>query len=411
MFWSRRIPNPSRESPTQKTPRPTLEQRRNKRDRFARFKDAGEFAFAAVLTFYGVLGYYLVRDQLRVMEQQTTVMQQQLADARRSAADADKLTERQFKIAEGQAESLKTLATTNKAMATANERQVVVAESQAVSLRRQADALQSQVESMGREIEALSSQAESMRTLAEMNKAIAETARVSADAATRAASTSAQQFEVADRPIVRFDVSLTRPIEFLSINSDDARNVTQLDIATADTSEFPTIFTTVAIAISLTNIGRSVANDVRVEARSAFVDPKLALWKHDVDRMAADTCTAAASTSVIPVTGNTVFPGDKITIHDYMTEGIEAKYITPSAPAGGVFSGRGKSVEMIITVCAVYTLSSSPTIRKTWFTYRLGRRVPPDRRPFDTWDLEIGKNVPLQEVVLEEWPWGGRGAT
>jgi|GEM_PF-3846306 len=252
----------------------------HERDSFARLKDAGEFFFAAgelffaaVLTAYGVFGYYLLQKQLRVMQQQTKLMQDQVADARRSAADADKLTERQFKIAESQAESLKTLAATNKAMVTANERQVVVAESQATSLGRQADALHSQLEPMSLEIEALNSQAASMRTLADANKAIAQAASISADAAKRAADTSAQQLEITDRPWVR--VAAVSPARFdFASPSFDGPQFTPHDMANVEAGDLSHIAVIFLVDVALTNTGRSVANDIRVLVRGVFPEPK-----------------------------------------------------------------------------------------------------------------------------------------
>lgn len=63
-------------------------------ERYSRIKDIGEFVFAAVLTVYGVLGYYLLRDQLEVMKDQTAITKQQLDDARRASVDATAETKR-----------------------------------------------------------------------------------------------------------------------------------------------------------------------------------------------------------------------------------------------------------------------------------------------------------------------------
>lgn len=382
----------------------------HERDRFARLKDAGEFVFAAILTAYGVFGYNLLRDQLRVMQQQTKLMQDQVADARRAAAEADKLTERQFKIAESQAESLKTLAATNKAMVTANERQVVVAESQATSLRRQADALHRQLESMSREIEALSSQAASMRTLADANKTIAEAASISADAAKRAANTSAQQLEITDRPWVR--VAAVSPVRFdFTSPSSDGPQFTPHDMANVEAGDLSDIVVIFLVDVELTNTGRSVANDIRVLVRGVFPEPKELLAPMDVDKLTSDTCDwAAKKPPGFAQKGKTLFTGEKITELSDASVSIRAKDVAPPTFSERVRT-RGKSVGMFLVGCVVYTFSNSPAVHRTWFTYRLGNRGPKRQSwPYPRWAFEIGKEVPLQDVFLQQWDLGGNGA-
>ncbi len=126
-------------------------------DRFARFKDVGEFVFAAVLTLYGVFGYYIVRDQLSVMRQQTVVMQQQtmlarqqLADARKAAAEGDAVIQRQLRIAEQQALSQKTLADANKDIAIAAKNSAGAAKRSADSSKAIADTASAQLEATDR---------------------------------------------------------------------------------------------------------------------------------------------------------------------------------------------------------------------------------------------------------------------
>jgi hypothetical protein len=87
--------------------------------RYARIKDVGEFVFAAILTVYGVLGYYLLRDQLQVMQDQTAITKQQLDDARRanaaSEAETNRLLDANDKLADAAARNAESAASAAEA--------------------------------------------------------------------------------------------------------------------------------------------------------------------------------------------------------------------------------------------------------------------------------------------------------
>lgn len=374
------------------------------RNRFARVVEVGEFVFAGVLTLYGVLGYYLVRDQLRAMHQQTLVMREQLADARRSAAEADRTIARQLALAESQTESLKSLATAyGRQLTLASEqadllkRQLAVAESQATSLSSQASSLSSQAESVRREVDAITNQAESLQTIAEANRGMAAAAATSSEATRRVAETSIQQLEVTDRPWVRVAVSPTGPVEFLTL---DRFNMVVPPVTTQD--EGNRFGVGIRVEITLTNGGRSVANAVRVFSRVAFLSPRAMIGSDPLDEPALSACRAAETKSA----GTTeLFPGETESVYDSPFAEIAPDDTVPPS----WFHARG-TVEVVLIGCAVYTFRNSPGLHRTWFVYRVGKRTARRKAPFDTWSLEVGDNIPRESVLIQKWPFGGSGA-
>ena len=372
--------------------------------RISNIKDIGEFVFAAVLAVYGVFGYYLLRDQWRVMQQQTRLMQhqtqvmeRQLTDAERSAVESDKTTERQLRILENQATSL-------QAMATANKQQAVVAAGEAESLRSQAESLHTQVDSLQRQVAAMTSQAESLRAVAEANRTMAGAASVNAEAAQRVALTSAQQLEITDRAWIQVTPSATGPVEFMAIESGS--RPTPREIATANSSEDrETIAVYTTARLWLTNTGRSVATDVRTSSILMFGSPRISVDASE--RFKQMTTTMCKSAVELIGSSNTLFPGDKIP--QYVTD---FQPISPAdiAPSVAVSGRKEPSVELFLVGCTTYRFGNSSVVHHTWFTHRIGKRTEPKRQPFETWSFVIGKQVRPQDLFFEKWLYGGNGA-
>lgn len=381
----------------------------NDPNRFGRVKDAGEFVFAAVLTIYGILGYYLVGDQLEVTQQQTKLMRDQLADARQASAEATKSLETQLRLAASQAESLQSLAAANAKQVSITEsqasflrRQLAIAESDAASLRSQADSLNSQAESLRREVEAVSSQADSMRVVADANRQMASAASASAEAAVRIATTNVQQLEVTDRPWVRISISPAGNLQFFASAEDDTVVTPDSMKKFSDGSDGRGFFVGVPVQFALSNDGRSVANNVQVASKLVFLSPKASIGSDPLDAQATGTCN---SDEKLWLGRKELFPSDVQMIHDSQFEEIPLDAIAPPS-----WSGLGTSVEVVLVGCATYTFGNSPTTHRTWFAYRIGRRTSREREPFETWSLEIAENVLQRNLRIEKWSFGGNGA-
>ena len=377
-----------------------------KYERFTQFKDVGEFVFAGVLTVCGVLGYYLVQKQLSLMRQQTAVMADQLKDARRSAASASSTVERQLELGASQTNSLRDLAegyrqqlTTSLAQTKSLQRQVALSEREAATLRSQAESLKSQAESLRREVDAANKVAETMESLANANRKAADAATASATAAERIAESSVKQFELTDRPWIHVAIAAGGTLEFLAF-ADFGDLVRQPRRGPFNYGS--RTYVGVPLRFTLTNEGRSVANEIRLTSRLIFISPQTLTGSEPLDVEATKTCD---SEDRILLGKQEIFPGENALVHDSPLAQISFDNVTPRSPYRV-----GESVELVLIGCVAYTFRSGPAVHRTWFAYRVGRRTSKKREPFETWALEIGTNVPSSRIFFQKWAFGGNGA-
>jgi hypothetical protein len=365
--------------------------------------------FLATIAIWVTTGIYVfvTYRQWRTMQDQLGVMNNQLSDTRKADIETNKVTERQLKIAESQTASMAKLANASKMsadnsyriaeatkeVAGANQRQLIIAESQSRSLSSQAESVRLEAEAMGR-------QAAAMKTLSDANMAIAEAANANVETAKRTAATSAHQLEVTDRPWLSVTVSITEPVTFVPAVMP-APFTPEVRRAVWTRGE-----------IKLTNTGRSVADDIHVESRMTFDSNLRVPWftfgqPDKSDKLAAEMCDFAIKNLT---SGSVLFPGDKL--------GESRRYFIPltNSNQGEVLT---KPIELDVIGCATYRFSNSPTLHRTWFTYRVGVRAPRDDRwslyvsNGIAWQFDIGKyikTIPLRNVVIEKFANGGNGA-
>jgi hypothetical protein len=237
------------------------------------------------------------------------------------------------------------------------------------------------------------SQAASMGTLAEANKLIADATNISAGASKRVADSSAHQLEVTDRPWVRVTISITKPITFYP----------------PDQTFTATWVVGMGAKVTLTNSGRSVASNTRVASRISFIGPRSEIWPADADKTATDVCKSDA---IFMHPGTVLFPSDEVPEHSEMFESIPAEAIYP--PRLGNWDRpvpmSQSDVQLLVIGCVTYTFSNSSVLHRTWYTYHIGKRIPPDSEALHTWSLRIGKDISPQDVFLEKRLYGGNGA-
>jgi len=194
----------------------------------------------------------------------------------------------------------------------------------------------------------------------------------------RQANIMERQIAAMERPWIAVNVSVASPLQF---NRKDRKGNAGLNFT-----------------FSLKNVGHSVAVGVNAEA-------KIIAWKDDLAqpiKRQRNFCDEVRQSMVDPSErGITLFP-DEQTVQII---GFEISSVDVESAVLPFKGTEGKYFSPVLVGCVDYQFSHSPTHHQTRFIYQIQRRN--SDQPFRPLRIEVGKDLPVSDVVLTRWFFGG----
>lgn len=240
-------------------------------------------------------------------------------------------------------------------------------------------------------VRTLVGQYETMQTQTDTMQTQARALIASAEATVASADVTRRHLEAYDRPWLKISFIPTSALEF-SEEDGGAR---------------------LTLRYLLTNIGRSVATHVEIRALMFPALSTFGKFYEPIERQ-LELCRAKLQTDISgpwgkidSPSGKALFPGDKR--EEYLSVTM-SKSEMESATIPFKDAGADKYIAPVFVGCVVYRFATSEDDHYTGFAYDIGR-YDPERDPNHPLAVQVGKALPLENIVLWEYFFGGHHAT